>query len=287
MTTHSPVLASAVTLNSIIHLSNADDSKPQAVPIAKCGLPPNSSDFLSRWIDVTKSTLLFSKGVILVEGISEAMLIPELARRVIAEYNSKTTDEQGKLPKTLEDGGISVINMNGIYFDHFMQLFCDVYEQESSSIIIQCSGITDKDPPKDSKPTPSNLVTGNNRALKIVDKINKSKRARLFVGGLKTFEYDMAMEAGNMNEMFPVAKSLLDTDGGIKKQMEVYEKVIWASEKDETKRACAAYYLLTNIDKGEFSQNLADRLSSVDVLFSVPEYISNAVIWACGGNLDA
>ena len=40
-------------------------------------------------MDITKSTLLFSKGVILVEGICEAMLIPVFAHKVLEEYNKK------------------------------------------------------------------------------------------------------------------------------------------------------------------------------------------------------
>ncbi len=48
----------------------------------------------------------------MVEGIAEAMLLPEFAKIVLRDYD--------KLPQTLEDGGVSVINMNGIYFCHFM-----------------------------------------------------------------------------------------------------------------------------------------------------------------------
>jgi predicted ATP-dependent endonuclease of OLD family len=76
VTTHSPVLASAVSLKSLIHLSSPKDTGPCAVSISNCGLSDKSEAFLSRWLDVTKSTLLFAKGIILVEGISEAMLLP-------------------------------------------------------------------------------------------------------------------------------------------------------------------------------------------------------------------
>src|SRR5690606_24062876 len=81
------------------------------------------------------------RGVILVEGIAEAIVLPELARVVLQEY--------GKGRNSLEDFGVSVINLNGIYFNHFMQLFCDVDgERKSLNIPVRCAGLTDNDPPK-------------------------------------------------------------------------------------------------------------------------------------------
>lgn len=69
VTTHSTVLASSVEIESIIHLSKSHN--PVATPLKNCGLEPNSSQFINRWLDVTKSNLLFASGVILVEGIAE------------------------------------------------------------------------------------------------------------------------------------------------------------------------------------------------------------------------
>ncbi|MGB4678919.1 AAA family ATPase [Methanothrix sp.] len=121
VTTHSPVLASSVSLETIIQL--AVHEAPQSIALHSCGLSEQSKAFLNRWLDTTKSNLLFAKGIVLVEGIAEAMLLPELAKIVLSDYNDKSSKI---LPKTLEDGGISVINMNGIYFKHFMQLFADL-----------------------------------------------------------------------------------------------------------------------------------------------------------------
>lgn len=81
VTTHSTVLASSVELESIIHLSKSHN--PVATPLRNCGLKENSSQFINRWLDVTKSNLLFASGVILVEGIAEQMLIPALAKECL------------------------------------------------------------------------------------------------------------------------------------------------------------------------------------------------------------
>jgi len=75
VTTHSPVLASSVSLETVIQLcATVTDKTPQAVALRSCGLTDHSKAFLNRWLDTTKSTLLFARGIILVEGIAEAML---------------------------------------------------------------------------------------------------------------------------------------------------------------------------------------------------------------------
>lgn len=97
VTTHSPVLASAASLSTVIHLSGNGGDGPTAIRVDSCGLPDESKLFLSRWLDVTKSTLFFAKGVILVEGIAEAMLMPELAHRCLLDYKerlSQSTEAQ-------------------------------------------------------------------------------------------------------------------------------------------------------------------------------------------------
>lgn len=285
ITTHSPVLASSISLNSVTHLS-ALGQEPVAIPLSLCGLSEDSTAFVNRWLDVTKSTLLFARGVILVEGIAEAMLLPQLAKQVLKEFNCPLPEDSAKkLPESLEECGVSVINMNGIYFKHFMQLFANIDTDDTRNIPIRCAGITDNDPPKESRPTLSKPVQGENPALDLVDTINKSEWARLYPNDLKTFEYDLAMEADNLKILVYVAKSLVMTDGPIKQTYEKYEEIDWSTATEDQK-AEAANYLLDHIEKGEFAQAVAAYISSQEHILNVPEYIHKAVIWACGGSLD-
>ena len=305
VTTHSPVLAASASIDSLIHLSRfktGDEYTYAAVPLKSCGLAPRSKDFVGRWLDVTKSTLLFARGVILVEGIAEAMLVPELAKMILAESNNGK-DKKDKLPESLEDGGISVINMNGIYFEHFMPFFCNLKDICKSNIPIRCSGLTDKDPPKESKPTPSNTnsLVSSNHALSLIDKINRSDYARLYDNKLKTFEYDLAMEANNRNVMLDILINLWpknsEKENGVKNVLSgLKDKEI----KTDGDKAAIAFDILQRIEnskitKGLFSQALADKLKPIKnekgilefpVEFTIPNYIRKAVIWACGGNPD-
>lgn len=121
VTTHSAVIAASVGVDAIIHIKGTETGIT-AKKIFDFQLDDNVKKYLNRWMDITKSTLLFSKGVILVEGICEAMLLPALAAIVLAEYN-QGRDET--LPASLEEAGVSVVNVNGINFKYFFPLFYD------------------------------------------------------------------------------------------------------------------------------------------------------------------
>jgi predicted ATP-dependent endonuclease of OLD family len=281
ITTHSPVLASAVSIDAIIHLSLSKDRKTIATPIRKCGLPSPSKAFLTRWLDATKSTIFFAKGVILVEGIAEAMLIPELAKRVIKKYNS---ENKTNLPGTLEEQGISVININGINFKHFMQLFCNIYEdsQPAFSIPLRCVGITDNDPPSNS--THLEPIEGNNPILSLVSRINESDNSRIF-SNKKTFEYDLALEGGNLTPMIQIFLKCLDTNGSIRQTFTNYSEIKWEDVSGDKKDEVAQELLLridsSKIGKGRYAQELADLLLKDCTTFEIPKYIKDAINWVC------
>lgn len=292
VTTHSTVLASAVPVDSIIHIACAPD--PVATQLSACGLAPNSRNFVNRWLDVTKSNLLFARGLLFVEGIAEAIVVPELAKIVLK------AQAPGK--QSLEDLGVSTINLNGIYFKHFMQLFCNLNPEkpDAVSIPIRCAGLTDLDPVKTEKvmeagkevirpikPCAGNLHDGTNHALSLIPDVAKSTHARLLVGQFKTFEYDLAMEGNNICAMAKVMYDSWPTDGPNKKRLAVLSQdaTDW-SKANALDKANAAFELLeliegAEIGKGLFAQLLADEIASGKFVLAVPKYIQDAVHWAC------
>ncbi len=278
VTTHSPVLSSAVSTDSVIQISKNKDAF-KATPVKNCGLNNSSKPFINRWLDVTKSTLFFAKSIIFVEGIAEAILLPELANIYIKEKNS-VNGKKG-LPASLDEAGISVINMNGIYFKHFFQLFCNLENDNFENLPVRCAGITDNDPPTESIPTYEAPVPGKNPALVLVEKVTNSTFVRLYAGSLKTFEYDLAMEGENLRVMISAYLSMLETDGPIRKEFERYQNIDWSKEEDERKED-VAYKLLVRVsdDKGEFAQVLSQKLADETPAFKVPPYIQKAFHWA-------
>ena len=80
VTTHSPQFASTAELSRVTVLSrSADGLPPEARHLTQISATPKEIAHLGRFLDVTKSALLFAEGVILVEGIAEQLLMPQLA----------------------------------------------------------------------------------------------------------------------------------------------------------------------------------------------------------------
>lgn len=301
LTTHSAVLASSVDIDAIIHVSGKETGA-FTKKISDFELECSVKNYLNRWMDITKSTLLFSKGVILVEGICEAMLLPSFAPNVLFEYNK---NHKEKLPNSLEEAGVTVVNINGINFKYFYPLFCDP-DCDNDRLPIRCSGITDKDPIADVKrdaqgkiikkeeryPIEGEILDGGNEAIGLADNINATKMARLYVSPLKTFEYDLVM-SGNFSVMAEVIEEKWPKDGG---EMGVKNQCFQIKNKkgvysDEEEKRKDAIYIYKHIDcdevgKGVFSQALLEKIAEGKETPIVPNYIKKAIIWACGGNCE-
>ena len=59
-------------------------------------------------MDVTKSQMFFARGILFVEGISEAILIPEMAKA---------------LDRPLEKYAVELVNVDSVAFKPFVNLF--------------------------------------------------------------------------------------------------------------------------------------------------------------------
>lgn len=105
LTTHSPTLAASV---SIKHLNVIYNNNAYSMNLGHTHLEEEDYQFLDRFLDATKANLFFAKGVILVEGFAENLLVPALAELV---------------DKALHKYGISIINVQGTYFERFIKVF--------------------------------------------------------------------------------------------------------------------------------------------------------------------
>lgn len=309
ITSHSTTITAATPIKNIIIMNIIDNGTIKITPLEKCKLDGKVEKFVDRWLDTTKSTLFFSKGVILVEGLAEAMLIPKLAEIYLKELKSKNTKKE--IPISLEEAGVSVINMNGIFFQYFMQLYrgyqlilpkkkdretkkdyderlkefikkesYDVDEYETAEHIpVRCVALTDNDPPKKSKPTKQHKIKGCNPYLYLEKQLKKmTDNCRVFKN-LKTFEYDMALYKDNAKYMLEIIIDNLETNGEIKEKMEYYLAAI--EQEDEIEYDDMAYDILKQLDsnyigKGLFAQLLLEKINKINT-FVVPQYIKNAI----------
>ncbi|EXM37529.1 recombinase RecF [Ruminococcus albus SY3] len=305
VTTHSSLLAASVPFESII-VFNKTKKDVSITRLSECDVDSSASGFLNRWLDATKTALFFSKSNIFVEGIAEAILVPELAKVYLAEQNETGLTKVS----SLEEAGISVINMNGIYFPYFMQLYNGYrviipkqndgetktrYQERVTALVhkerlnngeftstkkieARCVAITDNDPEKNVNPSKDDCIEGNNPHLYYAKQVkNMTENCRVFINR-KTFEYDLALESHyNAKVMLKILMEDITSSGSIKETMEDYIVKIDAGETiDDTKMAA---FILQQVDsgymgKGHFAQLLAEK---IDSSFSVPEYIKNAI----------
>ncbi|HVB55874.1 MAG TPA: ATP-dependent endonuclease [Candidatus Acidoferrales bacterium] len=134
LTTHSTHITASAGLSSYVVLTQKGAPAIfSAVPAADGELEPSEILDLERYLDATKSNLLFARKVMLVEGPAELFLIPALVKRV------KNMD--------LGREGISVIPIYGVHFDVYAKLFAaDVLPKK-------CAIVTDGDlKPSDANP---------------------------------------------------------------------------------------------------------------------------------------
>jgi putative ATP-dependent endonuclease of the OLD family len=125
-TTHSTHVTSLAPLKNIVVLTTSETSATASVvPYTACQLSNAEEKDLERYLDATRSTLLFSRRVILVEGMSEVFLIPPLVKRLMGV--------------DLQREGISVIAIHGTHFLSYAKLF------QAGGIEKRCVVITDGD----------------------------------------------------------------------------------------------------------------------------------------------
>lgn len=111
VSTHSTHITSAVSLDDIICLHNEAGNISVGYPgktFPNDAAGQKAKKFVQRYLDATRSDMLFAQKVIFVEGLAEQLLLPTLAR-----YTGNH----------LEDHHIAIIAVGGRDFDNFLYMF--------------------------------------------------------------------------------------------------------------------------------------------------------------------
>lgn len=314
VTTHSTHITSAVLLDEIICLHSENGQTKIGYP-GKVFPDDKSKKYVQRFLDATKSDMLFAQRIIFVEGLAEQLLLSILARY---------------MGKSLEDNHIAVIDVGGRFFDHYLHLF-DNPKPHTIPKKIVC--LTDRDPERKSKsggnfskcyPFQLNQDTvayeyKDNPTEKIQQYMDHSN-IRFFsqdkVKG-KTFEYDLVLHNSALEllvtesmhnqaeikelmcackENKPVEDFLNKLPEGTienpnKKNMQIKQGIRdcdWDNENDKRAAIIASRYL-NSVAKGENALELAyvleDNLNKKGQAgyqdFVVPNYVEKALDWIC------
>ncbi|KVA30821.1 ATP-dependent endonuclease [Burkholderia cepacia] len=256
VTTHSPNLTAWVSPTHLVVMrSRRRDqngvavSESVSVPIAELGLKPKTLDKISRYLDVTRSALLFGDRAILVEGIAEALLLPVLAQKLVLS---------GDADGWLRFKGTVIVPIEGVDFRPYIEVL--LRPHGDARIADRLIVITDADP----------TVLGNRKVdLENLAATHSAQQALMVLTNQHTLEHEI-FDAGN--EAF--LKS-------------VFLRLHRNSRRDWTDRIegvplqdrPGAFLKLIEAKKtrkGDLAQAIASRIAAGEP-FVVPTYLADAI----------
>jgi putative ATP-dependent endonuclease of OLD family len=222
LTTHSPNLSSKIPLDNLVLIE-----KQKAFPLTTGATRLQRSDykFLERFLDSTRANIFFARGLIVVEGDAEAILVPTVARLIGCDLTAH---------------GVSIINVGGTGLRRYARILQRA-EGAEDEISVPVACLADMDVMPDCAPQILGLVGGEDDAKWTSPRRRwKAKRdfgdqgisqgqaladhrmrlaaddhanVRTFVSDQWTFEYDLAF--AGLAEEVSVAAALAEQDEAI------------------------------------------------------------------------
>lgn len=256
ITTHSTHISSASKVDSVNILIKDNDFTKVCQP--SNGLDTDTCKRIERYLDATRSTLLFAKGIILVEGDAELILIPAMFKAVFG--------------LSLDEIGVSVINMSSTVFEHIACLFDD------QRIHRKCAIVTDLD--KAIEPLPDNPEDDNDEQEKMRKSQTAGQTRKILLDTTygsnpwvavfyahHTFEIDFVL---NLND-YEIQATLPSI---YKRQSDIDHSSKKLNSKDKTMVGKEALRLANKEGKGWFALLVSEKLSYETI---IPEYILQAI----------
>lgn len=180
MTTHSPYLAASVAVSNmaIMVQGQAYSLRPDDTRLRSDDYP-----FLERFLDTTKANLFFARGVLIVEGDAENILLPALATAV---------------GRPLSEGGVSIVNVGHTGLFRFARVFQRADAEKVLPVPVAC--LRDRDLVPEGIPHDWKVTLQRERDLDedAIAEYEAGLRAedggsvRTFVSDHWTFEHDLA-----------------------------------------------------------------------------------------------
>ncbi|MBK3758728.1 AAA family ATPase [Pseudomonas aeruginosa] len=315
VTSHSPNFASNSKLESLVCLvENEAGVKtffPRDVQFAK-----GKREKLERYLDVTRAELFFARRVIFVEGAAELMLVDALAKVLgfdLREYGISLISVEGLnfdsfLPLFGENGlriPVSVITDADPFEEEEVSepaaaerpeeeiqeellavaAYLDEAGAENGDAAVQLAdegGESKKKKKKKLKaayPSLGEAVRISSNTLKMKESEDQFVKVH---HGVKTLEYDLALQAENRDTML---KALAE----LHPRISVALRKIVDGVPDNTAKAKALFCGMferkdtnSNVQKGRFGQALAEQIALTPG-FKVPEYLEQAIRHVCQG----
>lgn len=257
LTTHSTHITANADLKSYVVLTQTGTpAVASSVPALNAGLEMTQMQDLERYLDATRSSLLFARKVILVEGPAELFLIPALLQKV------KNID--------LDREGISIIPIYGVHFDVYAKIF------SAEALPKKCAIITDGDlepsdadpniEGEDDLPSPPDLATLENDFVRIFACKTTFERALTSRGNLEMLAR-ATDDIGAPTVTSRLRKGMADLDASPS-----------ATDQERILNVLRGTVLKTakRFGKARFAQ-IASR--HIDSATAIPRYIVDAINW--------
>jgi putative ATP-dependent endonuclease of the OLD family len=232
---------------------------------------------LRRFLDATKANLFFARGLIIVEGDAENLLLPAIAR---------------KLGKPLSKFGVSIVNVGHRGLFRYSRIF---QRRDGSKIPIPVALIPDRDiPPAAAKGLVGVRLTENEweetkKAVHLADlKKDEGGAVAVFTSEQWTLEFDLARKpalAAIVHQAIKLAKGAANkTDQEIKDSAEA-EITDWRTARKSDEEIAVLIFddlYKKRASKAETAQRLAQLIDSLGddaeaFKAKIPEYLSSAI----------
>lgn len=308
LTTHSPNLTSKIPLKNLVLMH-----RHRAYPLGEQYTKLDATDyrFLTRFLDVTKANLFFARGVIIVEGDGEAILLPALAKI---------------MDRDLTKHGVSIVNVGGTGLGRYSRIL-QRKNLENGILHIPVACVVDMDVMPDCAPVILGLVDDEldpkwegkyrrwmalrhfgeddeSREKALLERRHKlvsddAQNVQTFVADHWTLEYDLAY-AGLAEQLLIAARLAANDDAlnleikdpeDVKREATDEFKLLTQSAesrehlcshiyrlftKKKASKAITAQYLVDVLEEGLRQ----DTLNAGAVLNSLPAYIVSAIKYA-------
>lgn len=302
LSTHSPNLASKINPENMIIINN---HQAFSLRSENTKLEPGDYQYLYKFLDVTKSNLFFARGVLIVEGDAENILLPTIANLVGRKF---------------EDYGISIVNVGSTAWKRFAKIFL---RNDNTSLPIKVAVLRDLDLWPDcadklicpvigfKERKDGNSSYWSSSGLDVIEKKTKMKYdlehgdVKILISDDWTFEYCLS-QSGLMPEIFQALeldvekiKQLLHCIGLTQESKLLFniETINWdgilvehnvietdlEEEYDSTTREKISTFIMKHIDKTDFALKMANILEtkykgkSQDLWYKLPKYIKDAI----------
>jgi putative ATP-dependent endonuclease of OLD family len=204
---------------------------------------------IDRYLDVTRSALLFGNRAALVEGIAEAMLLPLFARRFVLNDDPEAM---------MRFNGTVLVPIDGVDFRPYVEILLRAFEgvRIADRVVV----ITDADP--------SLPGSRKDELDAFAAELNAADKLHVFTNRV-TFEHEL-FTATNKGLLKAVFLSLHP-----RSEARWNDEIEARTESDQPD-AFLNLLLTSKTRKGDFAQGIAGRLEA-GAPFEIPEYLRQAI----------